>query len=141
MAQQISNYFANLIMDQWFGKSATPTVPTTYYVCMFTTTPGLADSGGVEVTGSGYVRLALPNDTSHFAASANRIKNAAGSAYPLAWFTASGTLGPIVATGIRDAATGGNLIMLYDIPGGNQGTLVSGNQITFAATDFTFQIV
>jgi hypothetical protein len=140
MSTQMSNYFAQLVLDQWFGKNATPTIPATWYVCMFTTTPTIADSGGVEATGGGYVRLPITNSTSLFSAASSRQKNAAGASYPLAWFTASGTIGPVVATGVRDASSGGNLILLFDIASGSQQTIISGNVITFAAADFTLRI-
>ena len=140
MPQQMSNYFAQLVEDQWFGKNATPTIPANWYVCMFTTDPGLADTGGVEPSTNGYIRLVIPNTTLYFAAAATRQKNAAGASYPLAWFTASGALGPIVATGVRDAASGGNLILLNSIPGGSQQSISSGNNIIFNAADFSWRI-
>jgi hypothetical protein len=137
---EMSNYFANLLEDQWFGKNATPTIPTNWYVCLFSTTPGLADSGGVELTGSGYARLTIPNTTSYFSAASGRVKVGSGGSYPLAWFTASGTLGPVVASGVRDASTGGNLILLNEYASGSQQTIFSGNVISFNAADFSLTI-
>jgi hypothetical protein len=143
MPQQMSNYFVQLLEDQWFGKLATPTVPANWYVCMFLTDPGLADSGGVEVTiggASNYLRLLIANDSSHFAAAASRAKVCAGGSFPLAWFTAGAAVGPIVATGLRDAASGGNLILLNSIASGSQQSIAIGNNITFNAADFSFRI-
>jgi|SRR6267378_876998 len=141
MPSQESTYFVNLHEDVWFGKNQTmPTIPANWYVCMFSTTPGLGDLGGVELTGSGYVRLVIPNTTSYFSAASARVKVGAGGSYPLAWFTASGTLGPVVATGLRDASSGGNLILLNDYASGNQQTIYSGNVITFNAADFSLTI-
>ena len=140
MPQQMSNYFVQLLEDQWFGKIATPTIPTNWYVCMFLTTPGLGDSGGVEASTGGYVRLLIPNSSSYFAAAASRAKTCAGGAFPLAWFTATAGFGPVVATGLRDAASGGNLILLNDIAAGSQQSIANGNNITFNAADFSFRI-
>jgi hypothetical protein len=140
MPQQMSNYFVQLLEDQWFGKLVTPTIPATWYVVMFTTDPGLADSGGVEVTGGGYVRLGITNSNAFFAAAASRAKTCAGASFPLSWFTATGSLGPVVATGLRDAASGGNLILLNSIPSGSQQSIANGNNITFNAADFSFRI-
>jgi len=140
MPQELATYFVHLLEDQWFGKLVTPTIPGTWYVCMFTTSPGLADSGGVEVTGAGYVRLAITNSAAFFAAAANRAKVCSGASFPLSWFTATGSLGPIVATGLRDASSGGNLILLNDIPAGSQQSIANGNNITFNAADFSFRI-
>jgi hypothetical protein len=140
MPQQASNYFVQLLEDQWFGKLVTPTIPANWYVCMFLVDPGLADSGGSEPSVGGYVRLAIPNTAAYFAAAANRAKLCAGATFPLTWFTATAALGPIVATGLRDAAAGGNLILLNSIAAGSQQSIVSGNVITFLAADFNFRI-
>lgn len=140
MPQQISNYFAQLLEDRWFGQYNNAVPPANWYVLMFTTDPGLADAGGVEPSTGGYVRLVIPNDNVHFAAAANRAKNAAGASFPLPWFTATGTIGPIVATGVRDAATAGNLILLNSIAAAQQQTIQSGNVITFNAADFSWRI-
>lgn len=140
MPQQMSNYFVHLLEDQWFGKLVTPTIPANWYVLMFTTDPGLADSGGVEATGGGYIRLPIPNSASYFSAAASRAKVTAGGSFPLAWFTATGALGPIVATGLRDASTAGNLILLNSIAPGSQQSIANGNIITFNAADFSFRI-
>jgi hypothetical protein len=138
---QMSTYLVNLTEDVWVGKNQTmPTVPANLYVCMFSTTPGLADSGGVELTGGGYGRLQIPNTTSYFSAAASRVKVAAGGAYPLAWFTATGTLGPVVAVGVRDTTPGGNLLLLNEYAVGNQQTIYLGNVITFNSTDFSWTI-
>lgn len=144
--QQMSDYFAKAVMDFYIGKNNTTlTVPATLYVAMYTTTPGVANSGGVELTiGSlGYLRLAITNSTSFFSAatgSGTRTKAAAGGSYPLAWFTAGGTLGPIVATGLLDASSAGNLWLLNEIPSGSQQTISNGNNITFNASDFSWTL-
>ena len=136
----MSNYFVQLLEDQWFGKLVTPTIPASWYVCMFLTDPGLADSGGVEPSTGAYVRLAILNDNVHYAAAASRAKLCAGASFPLAWFTATAAFGPIVATGLRDAASGGNLILLNSIAAGSQQSIANGNVVTFAAADFNFRI-
>jgi hypothetical protein len=140
MPQQASNYFVQLIEDRWFGQFNAATPPPNWYVCMFLVDPGLADVGGTEPTTGGYVRLLLPNTSAYFAAAANRAKLTAGASFPLTWFTATGSLGPVVATGLRDAASGGNLILLNSIPAGSQQSIVSGNLVTFNAADFNFRI-
>jgi hypothetical protein len=140
MPQQASNYFVQLLEDQWFGKLVTPPIPANWYVCLFLVDPGLADSGGVEPTTGGYLRLVIPNTSAYFAAASNRAKLTAGANFPLTWFTATAAFGPIVATGLRDAASGGNLILLNSIAAGSQQSIVSGNLVTFTAADFNFRI-
>jgi hypothetical protein len=140
MAQEMSNYYANLVLDQWFGKNATPTIPTTYYIALYTTTPGLGNSGGTEVstTGTGYSRLAITNNTTNFSAAVSRNKQNATAFSP--WFTASGSFGPVVAVGMLDASTAGNLIALNEIAGGSQQSVVSGNVISFNIGDLSITL-
>jgi hypothetical protein len=144
MAQQMSDYFAKAVMDFYVGKNNTTlSVPATLYVAMYTTTPGVANSGGVEATGGNYLRLGITNSTAFFSAATGtgtRTKVAAGASYPLTWFTANANIGLIVATGLLDASTAGNLWLLNDIPGGSQQSIVSGNVITFNAADFSWTI-
>ena len=141
--QQMSDYFAKALMDFYVGKNNTTlTVPTTLYVAMYTTTPGVANSGGVELAIANYVRLAITNNTTNFAAasgSGTRIK-AGQWGTPLTWFTAGATSGNIVATGLLDASTAGNLWLLNEIAPGSQQVITSGNNITFNATDFSWSL-
>lgn len=141
---QMSDYFAKALLDYYIGKNNTTlTVPATLYVAMYTTTPGVANSGGVEATGSGYARLGITNSTSFFSAasgSGTRTKAASGGSYPLSWFTATGALGPIVATGLLDASSAGNLWLLNEIAVGSQQTIANGNVVTFNAADFSLTL-
>ena len=139
----MSDYFAKAVMDFYVGKNNTTlTVPSNLYVAMFTTTPGVANSGGVELAISGYLRLTIPNNTTNFAAatgSGTRVK-AGQWASPFAWFTAGATSAAIVATALFDALTAGNMWLLNEIAPGSQQVITSGNNITFNATDFSWSV-
>jgi hypothetical protein len=136
----MTNYFVQLVEDEYYGKLVTPAPPANWYMCMFLTDPGLADSGATEPPGGGYVRLVLPNTSAYFAAATNRAKTCAGASFPLAWFTATGAFGPIVATGIRDDPTAGNLWLLNSIAAADQQMVMAGNVVTFNASDFSWRI-
>jgi len=95
-----SDYLENKLLNHVFRNTAY-TPPTTLYLALFTSAPADA-GGGTEVSGGGYARQALSFAA---AASGSIASNAAVS------FTASGAdFGTVVATGIFDALTGGNLI-------------------------------
>jgi hypothetical protein len=147
MAQQMSDYFAKALMDFYIGKNNTTlTVPATLYVAMFVATPGVGGSGssGTELAIANYLRLAITNNTTNFAAatgSGTRIK-AGQWGTPLTWFTAGATSAAIVATALLDASTvgTGNIWLLNEIALGSQQVITSGNNITFNATDFSWSI-
>ena len=85
---------------EWLFTTTTVTRPTAWFTALYTVAP--TDSGGgTEVSGGAYARvstaLSVTGDTA-----------TNGSA--LEWDTATATWGTIVAVGIFDASTGGNLI-------------------------------
>lgn len=95
-----SDYLENEILDHVFRNSAY-TPPAAVYVGLYTTAPTDA-GGGTEVSGSNYARTAV----TFSAASGGAIANSAAVTFP----TASGSWGTIVAFGIFDASSGGNLL-------------------------------
>ena len=85
---------------EWLFTTTGVTRPTAWYVGLYTVAP--TDSGGgTEVSGYAYTRvsatLSVTGDTA-----------TNGSA--LEWAAATGTWGTVVAVGIFDASTAGNLI-------------------------------
>lgn len=107
MAGYKSSYLANKFLGLVFGGTAY-TAPTTLYCALFTTAPTPAGTGGVEVAGNGYARVAVVNNTSNFPVpSAQTASNAAiidfGTPTGSGW-------GVIVAGGWYDAVSGGNLL-------------------------------
>lgn len=105
MAGNLSNYLENKLLEHSLGKTSW-TMPTTVYAALYTVTP--SDSGGgteVSPSGTGYARTS----TTWNAASNGSITNAADIRFPSA-STATGPWGTVVAIGLHDALSGGNLI-------------------------------
>ena len=95
----LSNTFETNILTWTFTASAV-TRPTAWYLALYTADP--TDSGGgTEVTGGGYARQSVS-----FTVSGNTASNSAAVEYP----TATASYGTVVAVGVFDASTGGNLI-------------------------------
>jgi hypothetical protein len=104
MALAVSNYLADAWLNQTFRNVAW-TRPTTVYIALYTSNPTAADTG-TEVTGGAYVRRAIA-----FAAPATEIgRRTLRSNAEVAFPTATADWGTITHVGIRDAATGGNLL-------------------------------
>lgn len=100
-----SDFLENELLDHVFRNSAY-TSPAAVYLALYTTAP--TDSGGgTEVSTGGYSRQAI----TFGAASGGAIANTSAVE-----FTASGAnFGTIVAVGIFDASTSGNLLAWNEI--------------------------
>jgi len=97
----ISDYYENKIIDHMLrGQAFTP--PSTIYLALYTVAPTDA-GGGTEVSGGGYARQSFTLT----AASGGASSNSADIIFP----QATADWGTIVAVGIFDASTGGNLLM------------------------------
>lgn len=100
-----TNFERNRILDLRFGDG-TYTKPATVYVALFTASPTVA-GGGTEVAGGSYARAAVTNDLTNFPDAAAGVKS---NAVAIAFAQASALWGTVVAVGIFDAASGGNLL-------------------------------
>tara|TARA_R110000868_G_scaffold408443_1_gene691676 strand:+ start:120 stop:512 length:393 start_codon:yes stop_codon:yes gene_type:complete len=98
----LSDYSEKLLLD-WMMTTGSATRPTTWYVALYTVAP--SDSGGgTEVSTGGYARQTVVFDA---AASPGGTTSNSGTVS----FTASGAgYGTVVAIGIFDAVTTGNLL-------------------------------
>jgi hypothetical protein len=92
------------LINNEYGAVAAGTVATRHSG-LFTTAPADSGSGGTEVTGGNYSRVAVTNNATNFP-SANPKLNANPITYP----QASADWGTIKATGWWDAASAGNLL-------------------------------
>jgi hypothetical protein len=98
-----SDFLENRIQQHVFD--ATPyTAPATLYVALYTVTPSDA-GGGTECAYTSYARVATTPGTD-WAVTGNEAENANEIAFP----TATGGSETVVAFGILDAATLGNLL-------------------------------
>ena len=96
----LSDYLENIVINHLFrNQSYTP--PSTIYIGLFTTAPTDA-GGGTELSGGSYARQIVTLS----AASGGATSNSADITFP----TATADWGTIVAAGIFDASTAGNLL-------------------------------
>jgi hypothetical protein len=127
MAGSFADYLEDELLDHVLG-GADYARPATVYVGLYTVAPTDA-GGGTEVSGNNYSRVAVTNNATNFPASSGGAK-ANGTAVTFA--TPSGAWGTIVAFGIFDAASAGNLLMWADFDG---KPVTSGDVVTFGVGD------
>jgi len=97
-----SDYLEDKVLDHVFGGSAY-TAPSTLYVALYTVAP-TDTGGGTEVSGGAYAR-----QTATFSVSGTdptTASNTAAIEYP----TATADYGTVVAVGVFDASSSGNLL-------------------------------
>lgn len=117
-----SDYLEDAVLDHVFRNTAL-TSPTTVYCALYTVAPTDA-GGGTEVTGAGYARQAI----TFGAASGGAMTTTAAVS-----FTASGgNYGTVVAMGIFDALTAGNLLAWDGI---TSAAVNDGDTLEFAIGD------
>lgn len=101
-----SNYLGNLLLDAVLGD--TPyNAPNTLYLALFTAAP-TPSTTGTEVTGGSYARVAITNDVTNFPAAASKTK---ANDLALTFAAATAGWGTVVAVGLFDALTVGNLLV------------------------------
>ena len=112
---------------EWLFTSTTVTRPTAWYIGLYTVAP-TDTGGGTEVSGNAYTRkvvaLSVTGDTA-----------TNGSA--VEWATATGTWGTVVAVGIFDASTSGNLIAYGNLTTSKTITLGDVFRISAGNLDIT----
>jgi hypothetical protein len=131
VAGNLSNYLENRLLEHSLGRTSF-TMPTTVYAALYLVTPTEA-GGGTEVSGSGYARIA----TSWNAAVNGAITNAADIRFPAA-SGAGANWGTVVALGLLDASTSGNL--LWYGPLSASVTVNTGDDFRIAAGGLTITI-
>jgi len=98
----LTDYFENKVIGHVFsGVAWTP--PATFYASLFTVAPGEA-GGGTEAVAGGYARMAFTCTTAGSVA-----WNALSLEFPMATVDH----GNIVAVGVHDLLTGGNLCAFH----------------------------
>jgi hypothetical protein len=100
-----SDFLELELLDHVLGNAAY-TAPGTIHVALFTAAPTDA-GGGTEVTGGSYARVAVTNNATNFPAASGGLKqNGTAITFP----QATADWGTIVAFGLFDASTSGNLL-------------------------------
>jgi len=125
MAGSFSDYTENKVLEHAVGKTAFA-LPTAY-VALYTVAPTDA-GGGTEVTGGGYVRVQTTGATWSTAAS-----GAITNTNAVVWPQATGDWGTIVAVGLHDALTAGNLLAWATVDTAKQ--IQTGQTASFASGD------
>lgn len=117
-----SDYLEDELLDHVF-RNAAFTSPSAVYLALFTVAPTDA-GGGTEVSGNGYARQAI----TFGASSGGAIANTAAVE-----FTASGgNFGDVVAVGVFDALTTGNMLAWDGI---TTATINDGDTLSFPIGD------
>jgi len=100
-----SDYLENEILDHILGGADWPR-PSPVHIALYTVAPTDA-GGGTEVTGGSYTRASVTNNPTNFPAASGGAKaNGTAITFP----AATADWGTIVAFGIFDAGSGGNLL-------------------------------
>jgi len=97
-----TDYTEDLVLD-WLLTSGSATRPTAWYVALYTVAP-TDTGGGTEVSGTDYARTAVTFSVS--GTSPATASNSAAVEFP----EAGGSWGTVVAAGIFDASSAGNLL-------------------------------
>jgi len=97
-----TDYSEDLVLD-WLLTAGSATRPTSWYVALYTVAP-TDTGGGTEVSGGSYTREAITFSVS--GTSPATATNSADIEFP----EATANWGTVVAAGVFDASTGGNLL-------------------------------
>ena len=98
----LSDYAEKLLLD-WSMTTGSATRPTAWYVALYTSAPTDA-GGGTEVSGGGYARKAVT-----FAAATSGAGTTSNTV-DVTWTASGAAFGTVVAIGIFDALSSGNLL-------------------------------
>jgi hypothetical protein len=124
----LSYAYQAFALDAIFG-STDPTPPATYYLALFTDSGPTAAGGGTEVTGTGYARVAVANNSTNFPnASGTPATQPNGTA--VTFPTAGSDWGTVESFAWYDAATSGNLVAFG--PVSDPTDVASGDTAIFA---------
>jgi len=119
----MSDYLENALINHILRNTPFPS-PSTVYVALYTSDPTDADTG-TEVSGGSYARQAVT-----FGVPSNgTTSNTADVVFPVA----TADWGTITHIGLRDAATGGNL--LFHAPLAVAKQILTGDQFIIRAGD------
>lgn len=128
-----SDYTELKILDHVFGGVAW-NPPSTYFIALFTVSPNVeTGAGGTEVSGGGYARVSVANNTTNFPpAVAGSKSNGSVFTFP----TPTSTWGTVVAMGFYDGS--GNLIAAQSLI--TAKTINSGDPVSFPINSITITL-
>ena len=140
----MSDYLENKLIDQIFRGQAF-TFPGTLYVGLLTAAPS-DTGGGTEVSGNAYARVAVTNSLANWAGSQGAGTTVASSGTTgttsnngtITFPTPSAGWGTVVAFGIYDASSAGNLLFYGTLS--ISKTINTGDTVTFPAAALSIQL-
>lgn len=106
----------------------------TVYAALFTAAPG-GGSAGTEVSGGSYARVSITNNDTNWPAATNGLKS---NGTTITWPTASADWGTVVAVGLFDASTAGNLLMTATLS--PTQAVPNGVTVSFAVGELDFTL-
>lgn len=106
---QLTNYSLTSLIKHLSGMQAF-TKPTTY-IGLFSTPPTSVENTGTELSGNGYARVTVGSTAWSISEADNLIYNNANIVFP----RATANWSAVLAVGVFDAATSGNLLWFTDI--------------------------
>ena len=119
----LTNFGEDLVLDFLF-TTGTATRPTAWYVSLYTVAP-TESTGGTEVSGGSYARV-----STSFTVSGTAPTQASNTA-AVEFAECTATWGTVVAAGIMDASTSGNLIAFASLT--TSKTIDTGDVLRFNA--------
>lgn len=128
----LSTFLENRIADHILGN-APYTAPSNVFLALFQTIPTLTESGGgTELSGNGYARVQIANNSTNFPAASAGVKR---NANPITFPVATGAWANAGHWAIFDSLTGGNMLFFGTIP--TPISVVSGDQVIISANQLT----
>lgn len=124
----LSDYAEDKLLEHLLART-TYTKPSAVYLALYTVAPTDA-GGGTQVSGGSYARQTFTVNAS----SGGSTKPSADVQFPIA----SAGWGTIVACGVFDASSGGNLLAWADLT--TSKTIATGDQLVFPANDLVFTL-
>ena len=103
----LTNFGEDLVLD-WLFTTGAATRPTSWYVSLYTVAP-TESTGGTEVSGGSYARV-----STSFTVSGTAPTQASNTA-AVEFAECTASWGTVVAAGIMDASTSGNLIAFANL--------------------------
>jgi hypothetical protein len=109
----LTNYGETHLLDYLLGKQ--DTVPATWYLALFTASPG--ETGSLAAEATNYARLAITNNLANWPAAASGAPSTKSNGADLTMAAASGATGLVTHAGLVDAAGlgAGNCWVYFDL--------------------------
>lgn len=127
-----SNYLEKKLLEHAF-RNVVYTPPTTVYVALFTALPAGDGTGGAEVSGGAYTRMAIT-----YGAATGGSPGTVASAALVQFPTATAAWGTIVGAGLYDAVSGGNLLEMGSLTASK--TIGTGDAFAFPVGTYTISL-